>query len=130
LNLTKFALYSAFKDSRFTPIRSKEVINLNCGVSLLIDFEKANNAYDWEIGVHGIVIDLEYKGRKYHATFLPEIPHERKWDKSTTLLLLLRKSGFCGSLNSIENQIKLTRFRSIKTNLSYLEYSLIKQNIY
>jgi uncharacterized protein (TIGR00296 family) len=129
-NLTKFALFSAFKDTRFTPIDIKEIIRLNCGVSLLINFEKVNNAYDWEIGIHGIIIDLEYNNRKHHATFLPEIPLERKWDKSTTLVLLLRKSGYYGSLNAIENQIKLTRFKSIKTNLSYLEYKTIKKNIY
>ncbi len=127
-NLTKFALFSAFKDIRFTPICMKELMRLNCGVSLLLNFEKAENAYDWEIGIHGITIDLEYNGCSYHATFLPEIPLERKWDKSTTLLILLKKSGFLGSLNIIENKIKLTRFKSLKTNLSYLEYKSIKLN--
>jgi uncharacterized protein (TIGR00296 family) len=127
-NLTKFALFSAFKDSRFSPIGIKDILKLDCGVSLLINFEIANDVYDWQIGIHGIIIDLDYKGFKYHATFLPEIPFERNWDKSTTILLLLRKSGYYGSLYVIENQIKLTRFNSIKSNVSYLEYQTIKLN--
>jgi uncharacterized protein (TIGR00296 family) len=132
-NLTKFALFSAFKDTRFSPIGAKDILRLNCGVSLLTNFEQADNVYDWEIGIHGIIIDLEYNGRRYHATFLPEIPFERKWDKCTTLLTLLRKSGFYGSFINIENDIKLTRFKSIKSNISYIEYQTLKinnENIY
>ena len=31
---------------------------------------------DWEVGKHGI--EIEYKG--HHATFLPEVAEEERWD--------------------------------------------------
>ena len=55
-NLKYFSLTAAFKDSRFSPISSKEIKNLNVGISLLTNFEKAKDPYDWEIGKHGIEI--------------------------------------------------------------------------
>jgi len=77
-NLRQFALTAAFEDSRFNPIKFSEIKNLNVGISLLTNFEKAKNCYDWEIGKHGIQINfLKY----YHATFLPEVALEHKMDK-------------------------------------------------
>ena len=92
-NLNTFAYHSAFHDNRFSPISLKEIFHLNCGVSLLINFEIAENALDWVIGKHGITIDFICKKRKYHATFLPEIALEKRWDKLTTLSYLIKKSG-------------------------------------
>lgn len=37
------------KDSRFQPIQLEEVRQLQCGVSLLINFEIAANYLDWEV---------------------------------------------------------------------------------
>ena len=37
------------KDSRFKPIQLEEVRHLQCGVSLLINFEIALNYLDWEV---------------------------------------------------------------------------------
>ena len=39
-NLKKFALTAALQDDRFPPISEKEIKNLNCGISLLVNFEK------------------------------------------------------------------------------------------
>ena len=58
-NLENFGLSAAFKDSRFPPIKKEEIENLNCGISLLINFEDANDCYDWEVGKHGIQIYFE-----------------------------------------------------------------------
>ncbi len=54
---------SAFKDTRFNPISKEEVPNLSCAVSLLTDFEKAQNPLDWEVGKHGITLELN-EGKK------------------------------------------------------------------
>ena len=40
---------SAFEDPRFSPIRLSEVKRLQCTVSLLYDFEDANDPMDWEV---------------------------------------------------------------------------------
>ena len=49
--LMEYALISAFKDDRFPPISQKEFSSLNCEVSLLVNFEKAKDAMDWEVGM-------------------------------------------------------------------------------
>ncbi len=126
-NLMRYTLISAFKDSRFEPISKNEITNLNCEVSLLVQFEKAKNPLDWVVGTHGIDIDFEDKyGETYSATFLPEVAEEEKWDQETTLKFLIRKAGYRGSLESVFNNIKVTRYQSIKKTISYQEYKNMK----
>lgn len=91
--LQKYALTSAFKDDRFEPISIKEVPSLSVCVSLLKNFEKAKDAYDWEVGKHGIEIFFEIDNEDYSATFLPEVALEWKWTKEQTLKELIRKAG-------------------------------------
>ena len=69
--LSKYALISALQDDRFEPVSMKEVNKLNVGVSLLVNFQSGKKALDWEVGKHGIVIDANFKGKHYSATFLP-----------------------------------------------------------
>ena len=126
-NLMRYTLISAFKDSRFPPISKREIPNLNCEVSLLVQFEKAKNPEDWVVGTHGIDIDFADKsGNSYSATFLPEVAEEEKWDQKTTLQYLIRKAGYRGSLESVYNNIEVTRYQSIKKTISYDEYKNMK----
>ncbi|ESR58986.1 hypothetical protein KPL70_011537 [Citrus sinensis] len=77
-----YALTSALKDRRFPPIQARELPSLECTVSILTDFETANNYLDWEVGTHGLIIeftDPEYSTRR-SATYLPEVAaHEGKF---------------------------------------------------
>ena len=41
--------HSSMKDSRFQPISWEEVPKLECGVSLLTNFERAVDYMDWEV---------------------------------------------------------------------------------
>jgi len=50
-------------DTRFSPISAKEVPDLQVGVSLLVNFESAENPLDWEVGKHGIEIDFVAKSK-------------------------------------------------------------------
>ena len=120
-NLENLGLSAAFKDSRFPPIKKEEIENLNCGISLLINFEDAKDCYDWEVGKHGIQIYFEEKG-KHSATFLPEVPIEHNMDKETTLQHLVEKAGYYGQFKNIDKKIKMRRYQSIKIFLSYQEY--------
>ena len=63
------------------------------GVSFLVDFLPNQGPYDWEVGTHGIILNLTRNNRKYDATFLPEVAAEEEWDKKTTLKHLLKKAG-------------------------------------
>ena len=123
-NLKKFALTAALEDDRFSPITEKELKNLNCGISLLVNFEEAKDCYDWEIGKHGIQIKFD---KYYRATFLPEVAVEHKMDKKSTLQHLIEKAGYYGELEEVENRIKMTRYQSIKLFMSYDEYANFKR---
>jgi uncharacterized protein (TIGR00296 family) len=73
LGLERYAHFSAFKDSRFSPISENEMEDLSCSVSLLINFEPSAKWNDWTIGIHGILIEYLEDGQKYSGTFLPEV---------------------------------------------------------
>jgi len=42
-------LFSAMKDSRFSPITAEEFPCLHCSVSILTKFEEAHDYLDWEV---------------------------------------------------------------------------------
>ena len=120
-NLATYSLFAAFKDSRFEPMKLEEVKDLNCGISLLVNFENVDNIYDWEIGKHGIQIEFE-SDRYYRGTYLPEVAKEQEWDHKKTLKSLVRKAGYYGNFDDVEKLIKLKRYMSIKINMTYQEY--------
>ncbi len=126
-NLMLYSYIAAFKDTRFKPISDNEVPMLNVGVSLLIDFEDGSDAYDWEVGLHGITIQFTYQFVSHHATFLPEVASDRNWDKRTTLLNLVKKAGYYGDLDKIMEDIKLRRYKSVKAGISHDEYKVHKE---
>ena len=89
------------------------------GVSFLVNFRPNQGAYDWEVGTHGIILDLKRQGKSYSATFLPEVAEEENWDKATTLKYLLEKAGCHLPLSLVENDIKITTYESSKAKLSF-----------
>ncbi|KAH9007350.1 alport syndrome [Lactarius hatsudake] len=56
--LKEYALVSAFRDHRFERIELRELPSLECGISLLTDFEDAASYLDWTVGTHGIQISF------------------------------------------------------------------------
>lgn len=83
--LREYALTSALKDSRFSPITRDEIPKLTVSVSILQHFEEAEDYMDWEIGVHGIRIEyINEKGNKRTATYLPKVAVEQ--GKDSTLM--------------------------------------------
>lgn len=76
--LSKFALSSALKDTRFSPVTRDELSQLHVSVSLLLNFETGRDYLDWTVGVHGIRIEFsDERGNYYSATFLPEVASEQ-----------------------------------------------------
>lgn len=69
---------SAFKDSRFNPITRDEFPRLTVGISILRHFEDGTDYLDWELGLHGILIEFyNEKGNKRTATYLPDVAKEQ-----------------------------------------------------
>ncbi|CAG8667916.1 22267_t:CDS:2 [Dentiscutata erythropus] len=122
--LKEYAITSAIHDKRFSPITARELSHLTCGVSLLTNFEDAEDYLDWEIGVHGIWIEfVDDYNRRRTATYLPEVAEEQGWTKEETIDSLLRKSGYNGRITDrIRNRVALTRYQSAKFVITYDEY--------
>ncbi|GMI90410.1 hypothetical protein like AT2G38710 [Hibiscus trionum] len=119
-----YALTSALRDRRFPPIQAKELPSLECTVSILTDYETANNYLDWEVGKHGIIIEFvdDYNTRR-NATYLPEVPAHEGWTKVEAIDSLVRKSGFSGPITeSLRKRIKLTRYQSTLFTMQYSDY--------
>ncbi|XP_060598922.1 nuclear protein AMMECR1-like [Ruditapes philippinarum] len=128
--LREYAVTSAMRDSRFSPITKEEFPRLHCSVSILTHFEDARDYLDWEVGTNGVRIEfINEKGHKKTATYLPEVAVEQGWDRVQTIDSLLRKGGYKGPLsNDIRRSIRLTRYRSEKITCSYSDYICHKQN--
>ncbi|GAA5915107.1 uncharacterized protein JCM6883_003274 [Sporobolomyces salmoneus] len=56
--LKDYAAISAFRDHRFDPVTLKELKRLQCGVSLLTDFQECKDHLDWTLDVHGIYVQF------------------------------------------------------------------------
>ncbi|OMP09767.1 hypothetical protein COLO4_05151 [Corchorus olitorius] len=134
MSLARFAL----RDRRFPPIQAKELPSLECTVSVLTDYETADNYLDWEnididivpyvfigVGKHGIIIEFtdDYNTRR-SATYLPEVPAHEGWTKVEAIDSLMRKAGLNGPITeSLRKRIKLTRYQSTIFTMHYSDYA-------
>ncbi|KAJ1949080.1 hypothetical protein FBU59_001304 [Linderina macrospora] len=127
--LREYALTSAISDTRFNPITLRELPQLTCSVSLLTDFEEAEDYLDWEVGKHGVWAEFRMpSGRRQTATFLPEIAEEQGWSKERTVDQLLRKGGYELTITrEMRESVKITRYQSKKARLSYSDYVGMRQ---
>lgn len=76
--LREYAITSALKDSRFSPITRDEIQRLTVSVSILQGFEEARGYLDWTLGTHGIRIEFyNERGSKRTATYLPQVATEQ-----------------------------------------------------
>ncbi|QCE05594.1 uncharacterized protein At2g38710 [Vigna unguiculata] len=126
-----YALTSALRDRRFPPIQANELPFLECTVSILTDYETANNYLDWEIEKHGIIIEFSdpvYSTRR-SATYLPEVAANEGWTKTEAIDSLIRKSGYNGPItDELRMQLQLTRYQSTLFTMHYSEYvSYVKE---
>ncbi|KAL2014119.1 hypothetical protein VTN00DRAFT_1644 [Thermoascus crustaceus] len=94
--LKSYALTSAFDDTRFSPIPASLLSSLSCSLTLLGNFEPCTNAMDWILGTHGLRISFIHRGRRYGATYLPDVAVEQGWTKEETVESLMRKAGWDG----------------------------------
>jgi uncharacterized protein (TIGR00296 family) len=110
-------------DSRFDPIEPRELPRLECGVTLLTDFEPAADPMDWTLGENGIQIEFVYHHRRMGATYLPDVPAEQGWTKEETIISLMRKAGWTGRRDEWKNiSLKVTRYQGSKATVSWQEY--------
>ncbi|KAM3130298.1 hypothetical protein pb186bvf_017594 [Paramecium bursaria] len=124
--IKQYTFQSAFKDTRFAPIKINELNELDCNISFLVNFEKNKKWNQWEVGKHGIIIDLDVNGEEYGATFLPEVAPEQGWDHEKTLKSLIRKAGYHGNYKEVLDKIIVTTYESTRFKITYQEYLAYK----
>ncbi|TPX18164.1 uncharacterized protein E0L32_002673 [Thyridium curvatum] len=121
--LSSYALTSALQDVRFDPVAARELPSLEVAVTLLTDFEDAASADDWELGTHGIRISFSHHGRRYGATYLPDVAVEQGWTKEETLVSLMRKAGWMGKKDRWRDvELSVVRYQGKKESLEYADY--------
>ncbi|KAI1075986.1 AMMECR1 domain-containing protein [Whalleya microplaca] len=121
--LADYAETSAFNDTRFPPIKKSELPSLEVAVTLLTDFEDCEDAMDWELGVHGIRISFTDGGRRYGATYLPDVALEQGWTKEETMVSLMYKAGWRGREDKWQEiDLKVRRYQGKKEKLPHPKF--------
>jgi len=122
--LSEYALRSSIQDARFPPVKLDEVPLLTCKLSTLYQFETCAHIYDWQIGVHGLLIKFtDMHGRQYSATYLPEVAREQGMSHALAIKELVTKSGYTGPLEQgILERIQVTRYRTLVESVAYNEF--------
>lgn len=147
--IAEYALVSAFKDHRFRPIARSELESLECGISLLTDFENADNYLDWEVGTHGIYISFPHPSllhnpsseapspltgnsgslpritskQTFTATYLPDVMPAQGWDKVEAVDSAIQKAGWRGVISEdLRRSVKLRRYQSRRCEVSWDDY--------
>ncbi|KAL8377425.1 hypothetical protein RB595_008212 [Gaeumannomyces hyphopodioides] len=121
--LSAYALTAALHDTRFDPVRLRELPSLEAAVTLLTDFEDAEDADDWELGLHGLRISFYHHGRRYGATYLPDVAPEQGWTKEETVVSLMRKAGWMGRKDRWRDvELKVVRYQGRKESVEYETY--------
>ena len=121
--LSSYALTSALHDTRFHPVAAKELPLLEVAVTLLTDFESADDAMDWVLGTHGLRLSFHYHGRRYGSTYLPDVAPEQGWTQEETIVSLMRKAGWMGRKDKWhEVDLKVVRYQGRKESLEYADF--------
>jgi uncharacterized protein (TIGR00296 family) len=121
--LAYFAVDSASNDSRFRPLKRRDLSELECGVSVLHSFEGVKSVSDWRVGTHGLTVEFKVGARRFHGTYLPHVAPEQGWNVRQTIDSLIRKAGFDGPIDdALLASIRATRYQAVKCELSYDDY--------
>jgi len=85
----EMAIASALHDSRFKPVTTEEVAELELEISVLTEPENVRSVDEIVVGEHGLIIQQGTRS----GLLLPQVPVEHGWDKQTYLKHLCRKAG-------------------------------------
>mmetsp|Transcript_32089 Transcript_32089/g.75025 ORF Transcript_32089/g.75025 Transcript_32089/m.75025 type:complete len:245 (-) Transcript_32089:97-831(-) len=126
----KYASVSAFNDKRFSPVAEREVGVLECSVTLLFNFQEASHYLDWQVGVHGIIIEFELDRQSLSATYLPSVCSEQGWSQDECIKSLVRKAGYNGAVSqNLLKSIRLTRYEGRKATVPFDKYAVVRKRM-
>jgi AmmeMemoRadiSam system protein B/AmmeMemoRadiSam system protein A len=80
---------AAFRDPRFSPVKDRELPELEIEISVLTPLRKITDVNEIEVGKHGIYIKKGW----YSGLLLPQVATEYNWDRQTFLEHTCQKAG-------------------------------------
>jgi AmmeMemoRadiSam system protein B/AmmeMemoRadiSam system protein A len=87
--IEEMAEAAAFRDPRFTPVKEKELPELELEISVLTPLKKIQDVNEIQVGKHGIYIKKGW----YSGLLLPQVATEYGWDRQTFLEHTCQKAG-------------------------------------
>ena len=85
----EMAIAAAFEDSRFSPLSTAELKDLDLEISVLTPLQRVQDVGEIEVGKHGLYIKKGF----YAGLLLPQVAAEYKWDRVKFLEETCRKAG-------------------------------------
>lgn len=122
--LSEYALRSSLQDRRFPPVKLEEVPQLTCRLSILYQFETCEHVHDWQVGMHGVLINFaDQTGRQYSATYLPEVAREHGMSCEVAIRELVAKAGYAGTCDkALLSCLKVTRYKTQVETVAYGDF--------
>jgi AmmeMemoRadiSam system protein B/AmmeMemoRadiSam system protein A len=87
--IEEMAEAAAFRDPRFTPVKEKELPELEVEISVLTPLKKIKDVNEIQVGKHGIYIKKGW----YSGLLLPQVATEYGWDRLIFLEHTCQKAG-------------------------------------
>ena len=87
--IEKMAEAAAFQDPRFSPVKEKELPELDYEISVLTPLKKITDVNEIEVGKHGIYLKKGWNS----GLLLPQVATEYGWDRQTFLEHTCQKAG-------------------------------------
>ena len=87
--IEKMAEAAAFNDPRFTPVKEKELPELDIEISVLTPLKRITDVSEIQVGKHGIYIKKGWSS----GLLLPQVATEYEWDRHTFLEHTCQKAG-------------------------------------
>jgi len=87
--IKEMAEAAAFRDPRFSPVKEKELPELDIEISVLTPLKRIRDVNEIQVGTHGIYIKKGWSS----GLLLPQVATEYGWDRQTFLEHTCQKAG-------------------------------------
>ncbi len=87
--IEEMAEAAAFRDPRFSPVKEKELPELDIEISVLTPLKRIKDVNEIQVGKHGIYIKKGWLS----GLLLPQVATEYRWDRQTFLDHTCQKAG-------------------------------------
>ena len=87
--IPRCAIAACCSDPRFSPVSAPELPHLDIELSLLGPLEPIAGRDDFEIGRHGLIVEMD----RHRGLLLPQVAVEWSWDREIFLAQTCHKAG-------------------------------------